>query len=132
MRLDNYGFVEVGEWKLKEGLRSGITFKLNNFQGERVIYAFVVEGEGKYLGVCENSTTTLRDRMGRYKSLQGAGTNERIARKIKDCLKHGKAVKIFALKPESTLQYKSLNIDLIKGLENPLIEKLRPEWNIQK
>ncbi len=86
----------------------------------------------KYIGVCQNSTTTLKDRMGRYKSLQGAGTNERIAGKIKDCLKDGKTVKISALKPKSTLLYKGLNIDLIKGLENTLIEKLKPEWNIQK
>ena len=132
MELGNYGFVKVGEWRLKKDLKSGITFKLDNFENERVIYAFVVEGEAKYIGVCENSTTTLRDRMGRYKSLQGAGTNERIARKIKDCLGREKAVKMFALKPESILQYEGLNVDLVKGLENPLIEKLKPGWNIQK
>jgi len=118
--------------EVKKNLKSGITFKLDNFENERVIYAFVVEGEAKYIGVCENSTTTLRDRMGRYKSLQGAETNKRIARKIEDCLGRGKAVKIFALKPESILQYEGLNVDLVKGLENPLIEKLKPGWNIQK
>jgi hypothetical protein len=64
--------------------------------------------------------------------MQGAGTNERVANKIKECLEQGKVVKIFALKPESTLLYKGLNVDLIKGLENPLIEKLKPEWNIQR
>jgi hypothetical protein len=69
--------------------------------------------------------------MSRYKDLQGAGTNKRIANKIKGCLERGKSVKIFVLKPESTLQYKGLNVDLVKGLENPLIEKLKPEWNIQ-
>ena len=70
--------------------------------------------------------------MSRYQGLQGAGTNERITKKIKDCLKRGKAIKIFVLKPESTLQYKGLNVDLVKGLENPLIGRLKPEWNIQK
>jgi len=70
--------------------------------------------------------------MSRYQSLQGAGTNKRIAYQIKDCLKQGKAVEIFMLKPEPTLQYKGLNVDLVKGLENPLIERLKPEWNIQK
>ena len=132
MELDKYDFVEIGEWKLKKGLKSGITFKLNKFEDERVIYAFVVEDKVKYIGVCENSTTTIKDRISRYKSLQGAGTNERIAGKIKDCLKDGRTVRIFALKPKSTLLYKDLKIDLIKGLENPLIKKLNPEWNIQK
>jgi len=132
MELDKYDFVEIGEWKLKKGLKSGITFKLNKFEDERVIYAFVVDDKVKYIGVCENSTTTIKDRISRYKSLQGAGTNERIAGKIKDCLKDGRTVRIFALKPKSTLLYKDLKIDLIKGLENPLIKKLNPEWNIQK
>ncbi len=131
MKLDNYDFVEVGEWKLKETLNSGITFELNRFEQERVIYAFM-EGNIKYLGVCQNSTTTLKNRMDRYKSMQGSGTNKRIAKKIRVCLKRGKSVKIFALKPKSTLKYKSLNVDLVKGLENPLIEKLNPDWNKQK
>jgi hypothetical protein len=67
--------------------------------------------------------------MGRYKSMQGAGTNERIATKIKECLEKGEAVKIFALKPELSCDYKGLSVDLVKGLENPLIERLQPEWN---
>lgn len=139
MKLNNYGFVEVGEWKLAERLKSGIRFSLNKFEDERVIYAFVVNDETKYIGICEKSTTTLKDRMGRYKSLEGGSkgsgrksTNERIAIEIKDCLNHGKAVKIFALKQGSLIQYKGLNVDLVKGLENPLIEELKPEWNKQK
>ncbi len=132
MELNNYGFVEVGKWKLNEHLRSGVAFELYRFKEKRVVYAFVIDAEVKYIGVCDNTSTTLKNRMSRYQSLQGAGTNERIANKIKDCLNRGKAVKIFALKPESTLQYKGLNVDLVKGLENPLIERLKPEWNIQK
>ena len=132
MKLNNYGFVEVGRWELKESLKSGVAFELYNFKEERVAYAFVVNEEVKYIGVCDNTSTTLKNRMSRYQGLQGAGTNERISNKVKDCLKRGKAVKIFALKAESSLQYKGLNVDLVKGLENPLIEKLEPEWNIQK
>jgi len=132
MELDNYGFVEVGKWKLKERLKSGIAFELHRFKEERVVYAFVIDDEAKYIGICDNTSTTLKNRMSRYQSLQGAGTNERIADKIKDCLKRGKTIKIFALKPKSTLQYKGLNVDLVKGLENPLIKRLKPEWNIQK
>ena len=130
MVLSDYGFVEVGKWKLESGLKSGITFELNNFEKDRVIYAFLVNDEVKYVGICANTVTTLKDRLNRYKMRQGAGTNERIANKIKECLKQGKVVKIFALKPESTLLYRGLKVDLIKGLENPLIEKLKPEWNV--
>jgi len=130
--MNNYGFEEVGNWTLEGHLKSGITFLLNKFGEERVVYIFAVDDEVMYVGVCDSSATTLKERMNRYKSLAGSGTNERIAKKIKECLEQQKAVKISALKPESTLQYKGLNVDLVKGLENPLIERLKPEWNIQK
>ena len=132
MTLNEYGFEKVGEWKQSNRGKSGIAFKLQKFEAERVVYAFVVDEQAKYIGICQDSSTTLKDRMKRYKNLQGGGTNERIVNKIKECLKSKKTVKIFALKPESSYQYNSLNIDLVKGLENPLIEKLKPEWNIQK
>ena len=115
---------------MKESLKSGVTFELYKFKKRRVVYAFVVHEKVRYIGVCDNTSTTLKNRVSRYQGLQGAGANERIANKIKDCLKRGKAVKIFALKPESSGQYKGLNVDLVKGLENPLIEKLKPKWNI--
>lgn len=131
MKLSNYGFVKAGKWKLKNSLKSGIAFELYNFQNERVIYAFVVDNKVKYIGICENTRTTLKGRMERYQHFVGAGTNERIAGNIKKCLKQRKEVKILALKPKSELRYEGVYVDLVKGLENPLIEKLKPEWNIK-
>ena len=133
MDLRNYGFVKVGRWKLNENIKSGIDFELMDFKEERVIYAFVVDGETKYIGICESSKTTLEGRMKKFRNLQGGGTNERIANEIKKCLENGKTVEIFALKKlELVVQYKGLEVDLIRGLEYPLIEKLDPEWNIMK
>jgi len=91
----------------------------------------VVDGEVKYVGICEKYLTTLRDRMKRYKSMAGAGTNERIVGKIKNRLEAGNGVKIYALKNNREYRYKDLRLDFIKGLENPLIRKLKPEWNIR-
>lgn len=132
MESYNLGFIEVGKWELKEILKSGIAFELYKFKKERVVYAFVVDNVVKYIGVCDNTLTTLEDRLKRYKGMTGGSTNERIAISIKECLKRGKRVTIKALRPELPIQYKGLKIDLVKGLENPLIERLRPEWNIQK
>lgn len=70
MDLNNYGFVEVGKWELKESLKSGITFNLHEFKEYRVVYAFMIDDVVKYVGVCESNTTTLEDRMGTYKNLQ--------------------------------------------------------------
>ena len=132
MKLSKYGFIEVGKWKLKKKIKSGITFEINKLEKERVIYAFVVKNKVKYVGICQNRKTTLKERMKRYKNMQGAGTNERVAKEIKSHLSKKESVKIFALKPKPEKKYKDLPIDLVKGLENPLIKKLKPEWNIQR
>jgi len=125
MRITNYGFVEVGKWEPSRDLKNEIDFKLHRFEKERVIYAFVVNGEEKYVGACEVSETTLRRRMSTQRQ------NTRIARLIRTCLEQGKVVKIFALKPEPSIQYKGIDVDLVKGLENPLINILGTykEWN---
>jgi len=136
MELNNYGFIEVGECKTKNSLKSKVAFEIHNLKEKRVVYAFVVDDKAKYIGICAKPKITLKDRMGRYQSMTGDSTNERIAGEIKKCLKRGKAVKIFALKPESSLLrkgfYKGLKVDLVKGLENPLFESLDLKWNIQK
>ena len=151
MNLRKYGFIKVGKWILNKNNKSGIDFELNDLNKERVIYAFVVDGKTKYIGICESNKRTLEDRMKMFKNKQGGGTNERIADEIKKCLEDGKTVEIFALKPELSVVYKgpeitieynhyteivvknkSIEVDLIRGLEYPLIERLKPEWNIKK
>lgn len=129
MNLQTYGFVYSGKWEPTGTVNSGVTFTLKIHAQDRVIYSFVVDDEPKYIGICEKPTTSLYDRMKRYKYLQGAGTNTRIVEKIRQCLEQDKTIQIFALQPEPSLQFAGLEIDLVKGLENPLIEKLKPEWN---
>lgn len=128
MFLTEYGFVEAGEWLLSDGLRSGIDFRLAALRHERVIFAFVVSGETKYLGICQGRDVTLRDRMGRFKNLVGAGTNERVALEIRKVLQAGRGVKILAFKPP-VVQYKRLEVDLVSGLKSSLIEAVNPAWN---
>jgi len=132
MDLKDFGFVEVGEWRLDESVKSGITFQLSRFQKERVLYAFAIDHEPKYIGVCDKGTTTLKDRMGRFRSRAGGATNQRIAEQIRDSLRRGAAVKILALEPDVSVRYQGLTVDLVKGLENPLLEEVGPEWNIHK
>jgi len=130
--LAELGFRGVGECILDEGLKSGVRFRIGKLQDERVIYAYTVDSEVKYIGICDSTTTTLKDRMGRYQGMIGAGTNKRIAEAIKECLLEGQVVKILALKPDTELEFRGLKIDLVKGLENPVLNKVRPAWNIQR
>lgn len=137
MELEKYGFVQAGEWILSGGADSGIDSNLVKLKNDRTVYAFVVDDKPKYIGVCEKDTTTLKDRLGRYKYRQGRGrkteggenTNQRNARLIKEHLEAGKPVLIFALKPEFQCEFFDLKVDLVKGLENPLIAKFQPDWN---
>ena len=119
MDLEGFGFDEVGQWRLRASVKSGVTFRLDRYQNDRVIYAFVVDGNPKYVGICDKSTTTLKDRMSRYRGRVGGGTNERIASAIRGELERGSTVKILALRPHRSIQYSDLYVDLVKGLENP-------------
>ena len=72
--------------------------------------------------------------MGRYKAQQGGGgsrisTNERISNNIKQLLDQGKRVEIYALKPAQKDIFVDIQVDLVKGLENPLIASFKTEWN---
>ena len=132
MDLKDYGFVEVGQWRLKDSVKSGVGFELSRHHNDRVVYAFVVDGDPKYVGICDKSTTTLKDRMRRYQDRAGQGTNERIADAIRGALGRRSTVKILALRPHRSIQYRGLHIDLVKGLENPLLKAIDPDWNIHK
>ena len=123
--------------EIGSNLKSGVRFTLTAHADDRVIYGFVVEETIKYIGVCDNTDTTLRDRLARYQSMAGAGTNKRIAGRIHQELRASRSVRILGWKPERTLEIGSLKIgslkiDLVKGLENPLIDAVKPEWNIHR
>jgi hypothetical protein len=130
VELQALGFFEAGTCMLDQGLMSGVRFHVAVSKDARVIYAFAVDDQVKYIGVCDNSGTCLGHRMSRYQGMMGASTNERIAVEIHNALSEGASVRIFAWRPEQQLKVGELSIDLIKGLENPLIALAKPEWNI--
>jgi len=78
------------------------------------------------VSICDADTTTLKMRMARYRARQGSGTNERVADDILRSLMARKAVTIHALLPgDQGCRYKGVSVDLVKGLENPLIRELQ-------
>ncbi len=72
--------------------------------------------------------------MKRYERLQGGRTNKYIAKLILELLKSwGKCVKVYALEPSEKCFYKdTIEVDMIRGLEYPLIEKFNSSWNRKK
>jgi len=124
-----HGFLLAGQWVKSATVKSGVTYKLTALASQRVVYSFVVDGVPKYIGICEKDTTPLKDRIQRYKAQVGGSTNERISNNIKQLLDQGKIVEIYALKPSQKVNFVDLQVDLVKGLENPLIARFKPEWN---
>jgi hypothetical protein len=120
-------FLVVGFCSLDKQLKCGVRFSLSKVQNERAIYAFIVEGKVRYIGVCDNSNTTLRTRMALYQGMMGAGTNKRIVGYIRKELRTRRRVQIAAWKPDVSLEWKSLQVDFVEGLENPLIQAIRPK-----
>ena len=133
------GFIEIGEWKISKKYISGIDYTITNLKSERIVYAFVVGNQIRYIGICENPKTTIKIRLERYRSRAGGNkltrrrsTNWYVVKMIKKELQRGKRVSIFAFKPPKERFFRGLSIDLIRGLEYSLIHKFSPEWNRKK
>jgi hypothetical protein len=129
--IETLGFVQVGEWTLDSILKNGLRFTLSAMATERTIYGFASNGILKYIGVCDARTTTLKKRMSNYQAMAGGSTSERVPNHILQCLDRKEKVTIWAWKPVDVLEVNGLQVDIVKGLENPLIAKFRPEWNIK-
>ncbi len=132
--LIELGFTKTGIWELNERYRSGVNMNLFQLNDQRVVYSFVVDSLIKYMGICDENERTLEMRMQRYRSRaphqkSKTGTSLEIILKIRKCLEEGKTVEIYALKPSINNYYFGLEVDLIRGLEYPLIRKFRPPWN---
>jgi len=131
--LKEFGFEKAGKWYLENGKPN---FELRDeYTNKRCIYAFCNERQTFYIGICKENHTTLKTRMNRYKGKVGSGTNKRILDEIAELLEEGGEVYIYAWYPRGDenerYKYKDLSIDLINGLEYPLINKLKPIWNKQ-
>jgi hypothetical protein len=114
--LEQFGFVVAGTWELAHSAKGGVRFCLNAHRDDRVVYSFVVGNRVEYIGICDSTATTLRQRMTRYQNLVGAGTNARIVELIRTSLSNGSDVLIYAMKPTDGPSHLTLNIDCVKAL----------------
>jgi hypothetical protein len=125
------GFILAGRCSLDERLKGGVRFVLTGLRTDRVIYSFTLNDKVRYIGVCDNTSTSFADRMSRYQGLMGAGTNKRIVELMRAALAEGQAIDIYAWRPNQEVVVEGLSVDLVKGMENPLIGWAQPEWNIK-
>lgn len=127
-KILSMGFERVGRW-FWDG--EDLNFELTQHQSEKdILYAFVVDGEVKYLG---KSIQALHKRIYLYKNCgPSQRTNIRVRDKLRGCLKNGSQVLIYAFVQKIPLMYQNIPINLAAGLEDNLIATIRPEWNLRQ
>ena len=124
-RLLEIGFQTAGHWTLVDGELS--LNLLRHGSRRNVLYAFVSDGEVKYVG---KTIQTLATRLYGYRNPgESQTTNVKNSRLIRELLYAGVAVEILALPDNGLLHYGQFHVNLAAGLEDNIIDVLRPEWN---
>ncbi|MFP3586512.1 GIY-YIG nuclease family protein [Paraburkholderia sp. SIMBA_055] len=125
-KLLEIGFQVAGNWYLAAD-RIRIDVRQQGTQ-RNVLYAFVCDGEVKYVG---KSTQTLRERMAGYASPGSAiRTNLRVNKLIHALLTDEITVEVLVLPDNGLMHYGPFHLNLAAGLEDSIIRTLRPEWNV--
>jgi hypothetical protein len=122
--LTKAGFHLIGEWTpLSEN-----AFQLSERAPlEPGVYAFVVDGVVRYIGLTQ---TGLHTRMGHYRrGHKGHRTSSRVKALILTCLAEGRPVQVLVATP-GPLDWNGLPVSTAAGLEAALIRAMRPEWNM--
>jgi hypothetical protein len=124
-RLYEIGFQKAGAWSLKG---EELVLQLDNLaERQNVLYAFVTGSTVMYVG---KTTQSLQRRMfGYQKPNVDQRTNWRNRIAIVELLKRGQQVDILALADTGLLRYGSFHLNLAAGLEDSIIQTLKPEWN---
>lgn len=133
-RLRKIGFRNAGYWELDEHKPTTLQFYLRTHEPyPHTLYAFVVQDEVKYVG---KTTRTLRGRLTNYANGLRKGakprtdtTNVRIAGLILDALAQDQTVDIYALPDTELHQFGDFHLNMAAGLEDSIIQVVKPEWN---
>ncbi len=123
------GFQRIGRWALIQG-KPRVTLEAHARGLSDCVYAFVSGGNVLYLG---KSTSALRARMSAYQSPgPSQTTNKKCNARIRALLETGEHVDVWAISElDVPLVHRGVKLSVAGALEEPLIEKFRPEWNTQ-
>lgn len=120
------GFRLLGEWRPTEDGEFELSAKAPPDAG---VYAFVVDGWIRYIGLTQRGLST---RMGHYRrGHQRQRTSARVKKLISTTLKEGKPVQVLIAIPDKAMEWNGLPINAAAGLEAGLIRLIQPDWNMQ-
>ncbi len=119
------GFLPCGHWQLQQ---ARLTCELTRFAVQKnILYAFVADGELMYVG---KTVQPLATRMTGYRNpAPSQTTNVRNNSRLRCALEAGCAVEIYALPDVGLHRYGAFHLNLAAGLEDDIIQMLRPPWN---
>lgn len=125
--LTQLGFEEVGHWHLSN---SEPSYELRlHHRAAPVLYAFVIQSQVLYIG---KSSRTLNQRLYGYSRPEPTQrTNIRVKQSIGALLADKADIRVFALVQWDEVQYRGVVLNVPAALEDVLITRLRPPWNIQ-
>ncbi|QEM90822.1 GIY-YIG nuclease family protein [Kosakonia radicincitans] len=128
-RLIEIGFIKVGYWQISEGILK-YSLDQNYSDVKNNLYAFVCDGEVKYVG---KTTRLLKNRMYHY-SRPGPtqSTNIKNNANIRQMIDRDIAVDIFVLPDTGLMHYGQFHLNLAAGLEDSIINIINPIWNGNK
>ena len=125
-RIEAIGFRQCGSWSLTapDAIKVALT---EHAQSANALYAFVSEGEVLYVG---KTTQQLRRRLYGYQNpKKSQTTNVRGNKTIAAALLAMKMIDVFVLPDNGLLKFGGFHLNLAAGLEDSLINDLRPVWN---
>jgi len=125
-RLEEIGFRCCGQWKATE--LGGIRISLNEHASStNALYAFVSKDEVLYIG---KTTQQLRKRLYGYQNPRNTQTtNIRGNAAIVAALAESHLIEVYVLPDHGLLRFGGFHLNLAAGLEDSLINDLRPTWN---
>ncbi|MDF1666713.1 MAG: GIY-YIG nuclease family protein [Planctomycetota bacterium] len=126
-KIVEIGFKSYGFWSMDgAGIRANLENPLSELS---ILYAFSADGELCYIG---KTIQGLVKRLNGYRNPSPSqSTNIRVNALIKVALDSGKKVGIYAWGGNDLLKYGEFTINLAAGLEDSMIEVLKPEWNVR-
>ena len=126
-KLEAMGFKKYGDWKYED---EKLSCDLNeDATAENVIYAFISEEAVLYIG---KTVRSLKKRMYGYQNpAKSQRTNDRCHDAILESVSAGMTIEIHAFKDNGLLTYGGFHVNLAAGLEDDLIKKLKPTWNLR-
>ena len=124
-RLTDIGFHKVGEWKLINGV---LTLHIDDdFTCPNVLYSFIYGQQVFYIG---KTTQTLSKRMAGYLNPGlTQSTNIRNNWNLIKLLQYANVVDVYCKGDDGLFKYGAFTINLAAGLEDSLIQEIKPLWN---